>query len=310
VEYYFAAARESLGSLNDPRSARTLLLKVLTLVNEHERATGEIARTKRAVLSRMDALQRNGNRDPEGVLSDREVRHQVWVGDIETELARRAEEQARGGFAVLEAGTWVKRAVPAPTLLMWKIRALGELARANAELGEIRHALDRYEDLIEEYEFLTARLPRDGRLLASLKTEAHFMMLRHYDATTQLIRNHRVNRINRLNLVSNRKVFSRDFRDLGPDVRARVASRHEGRAYEYFDFAAPSGHQIDSLTVRASVEGIAELSIDLPQPSGRPPRYSLSRRLARFQLSPGSYTRTTVLPAGTEFVSFVSDWFT
>jgi hypothetical protein len=241
-------------------------------------------------------------------LSDREIRHQVWTGDIEAELASRADEQARGGFAVLEAGTWVKRAVPPPTLLMWKIRALGELARANAELGDIRHALDGYEDLLDEYEFLTARLPRDGRLLTSLRTEAHFMMLRHYAATAQLIRDHPVNRINRLNVVRNREVFSRDFRDPGPDARARVASRFQDRGYEYFDFAAPSGHQIDSLTVRATVEGIAELSIDLPQPSGRPPRYSLSRRLARVPLSPGTHTRTTVLPAGTAFVSLGTAW--
>lgn len=308
VECYFAAAREALGPLDDPRSARPLLEKALTLVEQHDRATGEIARTRRSILLRIDELRRAGRTDPEGLLSEGAIRHQVWVGDIEAEVARRAEEQARGGVVVLEAGKWVKRDVPPLTLLMWKIRALAALARASAELGEIRPALDQYRALLEEYEFLTSRLPADGRLLTSLRTEAHFVMLRHYSTTGQLIRDHALNRINRLNLVTNGQVFSRDFRDPRPDARARVASRHDDRGYEYFDFAAPPGHQIDALTLRVVVEGIAELSIDVPEPSGRPPRYSLSKRLTRFKLSPGSYTRTTALPAGTEFLSVSTGW--
>ena len=156
------------------------------------------------------------------LLSDRDIRYQVWVADIETEITRRAEEQARGGFSVLDGGKWIKRPVPPPTMLMWKIRALAVLARASAELGEIRAALDRYRELVEEYEFLTSRLPADGRLLTSLKTEAHFMMLRHYATTGQLVRDHRLNGINRLNLISNGHVFTRDFRHPGPDDRARV----------------------------------------------------------------------------------------
>ena len=208
VEYDFVAARDSLGPLNDQRSARALLEKVLTLVEQHDRAFGDITRTKRSILQRIDELRRTGHTDPERLLSERDIRHQVWVGDIEAEVTRRAEEQARGGFAVLDAGKWVKRAVPRPTLLMWKIRALGALARASAELGEIRPALDRYRELLEEYEFLTSVLPADGRLLTSLRTEAHFMMLRHYATTGQLIRDHRLNRINRLNLVTNKQVFT------------------------------------------------------------------------------------------------------
>jgi hypothetical protein len=308
VEYYFAAARESLGPLNDPRSARTLLEKVLTLVAQHDRASGEIARSKRSILERVDEVQRTRRTEPERLLSERGIRHRIWVGDIEAELRQRADEQARGGFAVLDAGKWVKRAVPPPTLLMWKIRALVALARAHADVGEIRPALDRYRELLEEYEFLTSRLPADGRLLTSLRTEAHFMMLRHYATTGQLVRDHMLNRINRLNIVANRQLFGRDFGDLRPDARARVASRHDGRGYEYFDFAAPPGRQIESLVLRAEVEGIAELRIDLPQPSGQLPQYSLSRPLTRFKLSPGTHTRTITLPAGTEFVSLSTGW--
>jgi TolB-like protein len=309
VEYYSAAAQESLGPANDLRSARTLLQKALTLVGQHDRASGQIARTKRSVAGRIDELQRMGPRDTRALLSDPDIRHRIWVGDIESELTRRADEQARGGLAVFDGGKWIKRPVPQPTLLMWKIRALNALARVHAQLGEIRPALDRYQELLEEYEFLTSRLPVDGPLLTSLKTEAHFMMLRHYASTGQLVRDHRLNAINRLNLVSNGEVFVRDFRDARPDGRARVASRHEGRGYEYFDFAAPPGYQIDAVTLRIAVEGIAELSLDLPQPSGRPPQYSLSRRLSRFRFSePGAYTRAAKLPTGTEFLSLATSW--
>jgi TolB-like protein len=309
VEYYFAAARESLGALNDERTAKTLLEQLLQLVEHHERQSGEIAKTKRAVLERIDALRRTGVTNPERLLSDRDIRDRVWAGDIEAELTRRGEEQARGGSTVLVSGEWVKQPVPRPTLLMWKIRALGALARANAELGEISAALDRYGELLGEYEFLTAHLPADGRLLTSLKTEAHFMMLRHYTTTGQLIRDHRVNRINRLNTISNERPFVRDFRNPNLDERARVASRFEDRGYEYFDFAAPSGYQIDSVTLQIVVQGIAELRIDLPQPAGFPPRFSLSRLLTRFKFSkPGPYTRTVALPPATEFLSLGTAW--
>jgi len=316
LEYYFTAARECLGPLNNQRSARDLLQKLLALVEEHERETGEMARTRRSILDRIHVLQSTGQyKDPGKILEDRDIRQQVWLGDIESELTRRAEEQARGGSAVLEKGTWVKRAVPSPSVLMWKIRALSTLARANAQLGEIRPALDQYRELLDAYEFLTPYMFDHGRLLASIKIEAHFMMLHHYARTGRLIRDHDLNRINRLNLVSNGLVFTRDFRTPRPsggpgeDTRARVASRYEGRGYEYFDFAAPPGYQIDSVTLRATVEGIAEFRLDLPHSAGWPPQYSFSKRFAHFKLSKqGDYRRTAVPPSGTEFLSIGTSW--
>ena len=85
------------------------------------------------------------------MLADREIRHQMWIGDIETELARRAEDRARGGYAVLKDGKWIKRPVPQPSILMWRIRALQTLAQAHARSGEIRPALDQYRELLDEY---------------------------------------------------------------------------------------------------------------------------------------------------------------
>jgi TolB-like protein len=310
LEYYFAAAQECLDPLNDQKSALDLLQRLLSLVEQHEQKTGEIAKTKRSVQDRIDELQRTGqHNDFEKILADRDIRHQMWFGDIQGELTRRVEEQARGGYSVLQDGKWVKRPVPKPSVLMWKIRAQRTLAQAYARSGEIHPALDQYQDLLAEYEFLTRYKLYDGRLLSSLKTEAHFMLLRHYAKTGRLIRDHAMNRINRLNVVRNELVFTRDFRNLAPDDRARVASRYQGRSHEYFDFAAPPGHQIDSLTLRINVAGIAELGFDLPQPAGWPPQYSFSKRLEKFKFSKrGAYQRTIAPPAGTEFLSVGTGW--
>jgi len=310
LEYYFAAAQECLDPLNDPRSALDLLQRLLSLVEQHEQKTGEIARTKRSVQDRIDQLQRTGQHNDFGkILADRDIRYQMWFGDIKGELTRRAEEQARGGYSVLEDGKWIKRPVPKPSVLMWKIRAQRTLAQAYARSGEINPALDQYRDLLAEYEFLTRYTLYDGRLLSSLKTEAHFMLLRHYAKTGRLIRDHAMNRINRLNVVRNGLVFTRDFRNPAPDERARVASRYEGRSHEYFDFAAPPGHQIDSLTLRIDVAGIAELGFDLPHPAGWPPQYSFSKRLEKFKFTKrGAYQRTIVPSAGTEFLSVGTGW--
>jgi TolB-like protein len=319
LEYYFAAASECLDPLSDSRAASELLEDLLRLIERHERSTTAIANIKRAVLDRMDEL---GGTGEEKIAADRAIRYQVWMGDIESELDRRAETQARGGYSVLENGTWIKRSVPPPSILMWKVRALHTLARAHARLGESRAALDRYRELLDEYAFLSDRLSFDGRLLSSIKTEAHFMWLRDYAATGRLIRDHAINRINNLNIVTDKQVFTRDFRippgqragERGrapdaPDARARVASRAEGQGHEYFDFAAPMGYQIDSLTLRADVDGIAEFRVDLPQPAGWPPQYSLSRRFDHFKLTTrGAFARTVVLPPGTEFLSLGTSW--
>ena len=124
--------------------------------------------------------------------------------------ARRAEEQARGGYSVLDGGAWVKRSVPPPSVLMWKIRASRMLAHAYARAGEVERALDQYRALLDEYEFLPTLGCRTTD--RSIKTEAHFMMLRHYANAGQLIRGHAMNRINKLNVVRNGQVFERNFR--------------------------------------------------------------------------------------------------
>lgn len=319
VEYYFAAARESMDPLRDPKAAADLLQQALRVVDRQERRTRDIATAKRAILRRIDVLGSAGKEGLEKLVSDREIRDRVWVADIDSELERRAEEQARGGYAGFDNGRWVKRSAPEISMLMWRIRTRRTLAQAYARLRDIGAALDQYRDLLDEYEFLAAHLPL--RLVDSIKTEAHFMMLRHHAETGQLIRHHPVNRINRLNIVNSGDVFRRDFHNdraqrtsaLGPrdapDARARVASRAVGQGHEYFDFAAPPGQQIDSLTLRVEVRGIAEFAVSLPQPVGWPPQISFSKRLEHMKYSTaGHYERRIVPPRGTEFLSVGTSW--
>ena len=309
VEYYFAAAAESLQGLRDPQLASQSLRQLLRVIDQRDRRTRDIAGTKRAILRRIDQLSREPSQnDRDRISADREIRQRIWMTEIESDLARRSEEQGRGGYAVLENGTWVTRFAPEPSMLMWRIRARRTLAQACARLGDIEAALDQYRDLLAEYEFLPA--PVVARLLDSYKTEAHFMMLRHYGQTGRLIRGHALNRINRLNRVRSGEVFTREFSTAAAlDTRARVASRGERQGHEYFDFTAPPGEQIDALTLRIEVQGIAEVRFDLPQPAGWPPRYSLSKRFDHVKYStPGHFEKTIVPPPGTEFLSVGTSW--
>jgi len=310
LEYYFAAAQYNLDPLKHPRLAIHLLEKLLRLVTRHEQKTGEIARTKQFILDKIDELHETGKYASfEKILTNRSIRYRMWPGDIETELRRRAEEHARGGYTVFQENTWVKRPIPPPSVLMWKIRAQRTLARAYARVGQIERALDQYQELLTEYAFLIRHPLSDGRQRDPIRTEAHFMVLHHYAETGRLIRDHVVNAINRLNVVKDGDVFKRDFADRSPDARARVASRYEDRGYEYFDFAAPPGHQIDAVALRARVDGIAAFGFSLPHAAGWPPQFSLSRRVAKLKFSRrGTYERTVTFPPGAEFFSIGTSW--
>ncbi len=310
LEYYFLAAQHCLDPASNQRSGIDLLEKLLRLVKQHEQKTHEIEGTKRFILARIDELHGTGKSESFGkILADRTIRYRIWSGDVETELTRRAEEQSQGGYAVFQDERWIKRPVPQPSVLMWKIRAQLTLGRAHARVGRIERALDQYRELLEEYEFLTRHPLYQGSHRDAIRTEAHFVVLHHYGKTGQLIRNHALNAINRLNVVRDGLVFTRDFRNRGLDARARVASRYEDRGYEYFDFTAPPGYQIDSVTLRAKIEGIAEFRFDLPRPAGWPPQFSFSKRFENFKFSkPSAYERTVALPSRTEFLSIGTSW--
>jgi hypothetical protein len=189
-------------------------------VSERERETGEIARTKREILERVAE-------SPGRLLGDPEIRHRMWGSDIEGEVVRRAEARGRGGYDVVEDGRSIVKPVPPPSLFMWKVRAERMLARAYAGDGRIRRALDLYAELVEDHAFLAGQPELHGAVSGPILLEAHFMGLRHHARTGDLVRDHPINRLNRLNglnPVENRSVFARDFTDPSADPRARVSS--------------------------------------------------------------------------------------
>jgi hypothetical protein len=301
LEYLYAAAERALDPLENPRLASSLLEELLARVSERERETGEIARTKREILERIAE-------SPGKFLGDPEIRHRMWGSDVEGEIVRRAEAQARGGYDVLEDGRSIVRPVPPPSLFMWKVRAERTLARSYAREGRIRAALDLYAELLEDHDFLADQPELHRAVSNPILLEAHFMGLRHHARTGDLVRDHPVNRVNRLNPVEDRTVFVRDFADSSPDPRARVSSRYPGRGHEYFDFAAPQGFQIDAVTLRAEVAGLASFAIDRPDPRGWPPKLSLSKRVEKLELRRGEHERTIRLPPGSELVSIDASW--
>jgi TolB-like protein len=301
VEYLYAAAERALDPLGNRRVASALLEQLLARVSEREREAGEIARTKREILERIAE-------SPGKLLGDPEIRHRMWGSDIEGEVVRRAEARARGGYEVVEDGRSIVKPVPPPSLFMWKVRAKRMLARSYAGDGRIRAALDLYAELVEDHAFLAGQPVLHGAVSGPILLEAHFMGLRHHAGTGDLVRDHPINRLNRLNPVEDRSVFARDFADPSADPRARVSSRYPGRGHEYFDFAAPHGFQIDAVTLQAEVAGLASFAIDRPDPRGWPPQLSLSKRVEKLDLRRGEHERTIRLPPGSELVSIDASW--
>ena len=129
--------------------------------------------------------------------------------------------------------------------------------------------------------------PFDGGLLQSIETEAHFMMLRALrrdrpvgpgspDESDQPPQHRR-----------QRPGLRARFQQAatGSDAGQGGFSNTKDRGHEYFDFAAPPGHQIDSVTLRVDVEGIAEIGFSVPQPAGWPPQFSFSKRFENLKFS-------------------------
>jgi tetratricopeptide (TPR) repeat protein len=311
IAYLHAAAARALDPLEDWRTAVPILENLLRHLHRHELETGDMARTKEEILRRLDELRRSDEGHSFGkLLSDGEIRHRMWAGEIERALERRSEDRARGGYGVLLDGHWVTKPVSPPTLFMWKVRAQRTLARLYAREGRIRDALDLYETLLSDHAFLTDQPGYDGRLLDPVRHEAHFMMLRHYAETGELVRDHPMNRINRLNLVRDGQEFERDFVNPTRDPRARTSSRYEHpkRGFEYFDFAAPAGYQIDSITLRAHVAGLAGFSVSHAHATGWPPQFSFGKRVAKLDFRKGRHEKAVRLPEGTEFVGIGTSW--
>ena len=286
LEFRYAAAEHCLRVLEHPAAALPHLERMAATGRRHEEATGELA-AARAELIRSFA-------DPSAA-----------------DTKRRAKElQRQLAWGLAEEGWWTHsaRVDDEPTVSMWWTRGRRDLARAYAASDRIEESLGLYRELLDDFAPLTA-LPDLARWNDGLRVEAHYMWLRHYGRTGTLLREHPLRDVNALNLVTGARGFARDFADPSIDPRARAASRYDERGHEYFDFACPAGFQLDAVTLRAEVDGLARFAFYVPDPEGWPPRFSFSKRVGQVRFD-GRTTRTETirLPAGTQFFSLGTSW--
>ncbi len=298
LEFTFAAAEHAALGEGEPGAALPFLEDMVASALRHEQETGEFA----GVLNEL-ARAFSGAAGPGERKRGEELRYR---------LARSLEKEGWWPQHAADPGgedAGVVVAPENPEVFVWRVRAQRELARAYAWSGRLEDALACYREILDACQPL-GRLAPDGMgSNDALRTEAHFMWLRHYQRTGRLERDHVLRDVNPLNVVEDGGVFERDFSDPRVDPRARSASRHEHRGHEFFDFACPEGSQIDSLSLVIELEGPAEYSFYVPQVEGWPPRYSFSRLIRRLPgLRPGTHRETISLPAGTELVSVSTSW--
>lgn len=307
LEFLWEASRLSLG--NGAPSPVDDLERIDRLAREHEVTTGEAAALRKRLLAQIAVLADAATDRPgPELLARAEDRWLIWTGSIDDELERRA--RLRGVVWVQRDGRWVADALPEPTVAMWRIRALLDLARRHSREGRIEAALERYRQIVGEHAFLEESGLFDARAdfywTSGIRLEAHFMMLRHLKESGRLVRDRTLHP--RIIEVGTGGSFVRDFTDTSADPRARVWSRHEDGGHEYFDFAAPVGRQIDRVRVETRTAGVAWLDLDLSDPKGWPPQFSLSRRLDKRRLPRGESIKTYDLPRGTLMLSASVLW--
>ncbi len=299
LEFAYAAAENAALLRDDPEAALSFLEGIVASAERHERETGEFAGV-------LDELERafSGAAGPEERKRGEELRWRLARSLEQEGWWRQDDPEALGGDE-----TGIVRAQKEPAVFVWRIRAQRDLARAYAWSGRLDESLASYGEILDACGPLH-RLVEDGTGSDDvLRTEAHFMWLRHYVRTGELDREHALLDENPLNVVEDGRAFERDLSDPSVDPRARTASRYEHRGHEFFDFASPEGFQIDSLSLVAEIDGLAEFSVYVPEIEGWPPRYSCSRRVRKLPfVRPGTYRETISLPPGTEFVSVSTIW--
>lgn len=309
LEFYYDVAEKCLASLKNQKMAVELLEKIVRLAKQYEEETHEAEKTKQFVKEKVLKYYKTAKyRNSQHILTNRDLQYKIWHKEIEDQLR---DMNSKGGYYWIQRGDkWIKEPIPEPTVFMWKIRTQLSLARLYVRQAQVQNALKLYKDIINEYAFLNqlSIFPENERFYwkHGIRLEAHFMILYHYKQTGQLIRDKLL--MSKVNEVKKNSVFKRDFKNPDPDPRARVWSRHENGAHEYFDLIAPEGYQIESVILQAEVKGLAKFSIYLPDAKGWPPRYDISKRLAKFNFFKGTHKKKIDLPEGTEFFSISVLW--
>lgn len=308
LEFLHLAAGKSTAPGGSPNSALALLERIDRLASRHEAETGEAAALKRRIVEQVTVLADGPAATGPELLSRIPESWRIWRAEIPGELERRART---GGLTWIQRdGRWVQELLPEPTVGMWRLRALLDLARLNAREGRIEPALAGYRTIVGEYAFLdpTGLFGEESGLYWTwgIRLEAHFMILRHLRESGHLVRDSIL--APHMNEVRPGEAFLRDFADPAPDRRARVRSRRDDGGHEYFDFAAPEGRKIVRVRFESEVRGPAWLEADLPDPKGWPPQFSFSRRIEKRLLLRGRAETTIAIPGGTTFLSLSVLW--
>lgn len=308
LEFLHLASKKSMSPGGSPKSALALLERIDRLALRHEAETGETAALKRRIVAQVTVLADGHAGSGSELLARIPEQWRLWRAEIPGELERRART---GGFSMVQRdGRWVQEPLPEPTVGMWRLRALLDLARLHAREGRIEPALAGYRRIVGEYDFLdlTGLFGEESNFYWTwgIRLEAHFMILRFLKETGRLVRDPIL--APHLNDVRPEEVFVRDFADPSPDRRARVRSRRDDGGHEYFDFAAPEGRKIARVRFESEVQGPAWLEADLPDPKGWPPQFSFSRRFEKRLLPKGRSEVTIEIPEGGAFLSLSILW--
>jgi TolB-like protein len=296
LEFTYAAAELAALGGNAPEVALAFLEALVASAKRHEEETGEFAAAGAELaqaFSASAAAQERKLGEERRFRLVRSLEREGWWPEL-------PEESEDAGIV---------RAPDEAPAFAWRIRAQRDLARAYAAADRLEDALASYRAILDACAPLHRLVP-DGRGSDdALRSEAHFMWLRHAARTGRLAREHVLRDLNPLNVVEQGRAFERDFADPSADPRARAASRFAHRGHEFFDLASPEGFQIDAMSLVVEIDGLADLSVYVPEIEGWPPRYSFSRRVQQFAfVRPGTYRETIRLPAGTELVSVSTMW--
>lgn len=301
LELYYFVAESFLETFESPESSVRWLERIVEIARRHETGIPPAERTTARVKTR--ALELRGESRFSGgkgsaILDQPEIRFRIWTTELERQLARRERLREKGGFWRRKGARWIQEEVPDPTVFMWKIRSLHQLASVERRLGRLRKALTRYREILVDYEEI-AGLPiwRPGETFywgQGARSQLRQVLFDQQKKSGGFIRDPEILGLARFQLLGDRSRLRRNFEELAVDPRA--GERYD--QVESFHFLARAGLQIDSVSFEAKVNQLAGFHFG-----------SRNRKRARKLLLKGGVHREEIrFPPGTEYLSLRSSW--
>lgn len=308
AEFLFEGARRAQ-EIEDTEQAIDMLGRLIALAEQHEEKTDEAAQTRNRISERLSEMRREKpDEKGEQFLGDPDIRYYIWSGDIKSEMKYR--ERIEYSYWVKRDGKWREEDVPGPSVEMWRMAALLDRARLLVKTGDGEAGFRDYRAILDAYDFLHSHpvFGAEDRLYwrDTLRSETHFMSLRHYKKSGQLLRDPVLT--GKIIDVTDGTVITRDYTKPVPDPRARVWSNRPEGGHEFFDFAAPDGHQVDSIKLTTDAPGRLEVAVYRANARGWPPHMNFTSRVEKFTPGRGTKTREISIPPGNGVVSLSILW--